>query len=117
VGLDIYLYTAEQAARNAAYDKAVEEWYGGEDGQSPHDKATDEERKAWSAAHSYTSYEDVASERYPGHLFNRRYLRSSYNGGGFNRAVPEMLGHADGDEERGSLYWIFEPMSREWDGG
>lgn len=61
----------------------------------------------------------VRSERYPDHLFNRRYLRSSYNGGGFNRAVPDFLSTADGGAypgQEGSLYWIFEPMGREWDG-
>lgn len=35
-------------------------------------------------------------------LFNRRYLRSSYNDGGFNRAVPELIGERGAD-----LYWVF----------
>jgi hypothetical protein len=120
MGLDIYLYTAAQAAQNAAHDKASEEWWAdGPDGRSPRDRATEDERKAWSAQYSYASYEDVPSEEFPGHLFNRRYLRSSYNGSGFNRAVPDLIGTSTSSEypnARGSLYWIFEPMGREWDG-
>lgn len=119
MGLDVYLHTAAQAAQNAAYDKACEEWWAeGADGESPRDRATEDERKAWSASYSYTSYDDVPSEEFPDHLFNRRYLRSSYNGGGFNHAVPDLLG-TSADEypnAKGSLYWIFEPMGREWDG-
>lgn len=69
--------------------------------------------------HDCILHDDVPSERWPDHLFNRRYLRSSYNDGGFNHAVPDLIGSA-GDKaypnERGSLYWIFEPMGREWDG-
>jgi hypothetical protein len=121
VGLDVYLYSSEQAAANAEYSKASDEAFAaGPDGKSPWDVMTDEEKAAWRQRYSYTTAQDVQSERYPGHLFNRRYLRSSYNGGGFNHAVPEMIGTA-GDSaqypnERGSLYWIFEPMGREWDG-
>lgn len=47
MGLDIYLYTAAQAAQNAAYDKASEEWYADdEDGKSPRDRATEDERSS-----------------------------------------------------------------------
>ncbi len=122
MGLDIYLYTAAQAAQNDAYDKASAALYAdGPDGKSPRDGMTDDEYKEWSAEHSYTPYEDVPSHAHPDHLFNRRYLRSSYNSGGFNHAVPEMLGSSGVDDakypnERGSIYWIFEPMGREWDG-
>lgn len=95
MGLDIYLYTATDAAQNDEY-------------------------KAWGERYSYAPHVDSPSERYPDHLFNRRYLRSSYNDGGFNHAVPEMLGTSGGKStypnERGSLYWIFEPMGRDWDG-
>lgn len=121
MGLDVYLYSSEQAAANAEYNKASDEVFAaGPGGKSPWDVMTDEEKTAWRQRYSYTTAQDVQSERYPGHLFNRRYLRSSYNGGGFNHAVPEMIGTA-GDSaqypnERGSLYWIFEPMGREWDG-
>lgn len=35
---------------------------------------------------------DVPSERWPEHLCNRRYLRSSYNAGGFNQVVGNLIG-------------------------
>ena len=44
------------------------------------------------------------SQAYPEHMFTPTYLRSSYNEGGFNTAVPILAGNADY-----SLYWIFEP--------
>jgi hypothetical protein len=56
---------------------------------------------------------DAPSSAYPDHICNRRYLRSSYNGGGYNSAVPDFLGDP---EKPGDLYWIFEPMGRTWDG-
>lgn len=120
MGLDISLYTAAETAGNEAYDRAWDEWHAeNSDGESPYDRASEEERKAWSATHSYVSSIDAPSELYPSHLFNRRYLRSSYNGSGFNNAVPDLIGtsiDAEHPNARGSLYWIFEPMGREWDG-
>lgn len=121
MGLDIYLYSVEQRRQNDAYEKASEEWYAeGPDGASPWDRATEDERSAWRAEHAYASSRDVPSERYPDHLFNRRYLRSSYNDGGFNHAVPDFLATTSSGtrypDHEGSLYWIFEPMGREWDG-
>jgi len=116
MGLDIYLYTAADAAQNDAHYAASEAFYGRDD----YDSIPEDEKKAIrEAMPPYSPHVAVPSERYPDHLFNRRYLRSSYNGGGFNHAVPEMLG-TSGEKEypngRGSLYWIFEPMGREWDG-
>lgn len=105
MGLDVYIYTRAQAEANAAYDKASEAFYEREDWPSEAERTA-----ARDALPSYESCDDVPSERYPDHLFNRRYLRSSYNGGGFNNAVPSLLGVDHG------LYWIFEPMGREWDG-
>lgn len=106
MGLDIYLYTAAEAAANDAHDAASNAFYERPD----YEKLTEDERRAaYKALPPYAPQTDVPSERYPEHLFNRRYLRSSYNGGGFNRAVPDFVG-ADH-----SLYWIFEPMKREWD--
>jgi hypothetical protein len=120
MGLDIYLYTAGQARQNAEYDEASEALHeGGPDGKSPRDKMSDEEYAAWRQRYSYSTKQDVPSEKYPDHLFNRRYLRSSYNGGGFNHAVPQFIGTGETAEypnQRGSLYWIFEPIGREWDG-
>jgi hypothetical protein len=120
MGLDIYLYTADQGVKNRIYNDASEALYTeGADGKSPRDRMTEDEYKAWGEQFSYTSYDDVPSNAYPDHLFNRRYLRSSYNSDGFNHVVPAMLatsGKATYPEACGSLYWIFEPMGREWDG-
>lgn len=101
MGLDVYLYTKAQAEAS----EASEAFYEREDWPSEAERVA-----ARDALPSYEGYTDVPSERYPGHLFNRRYMRSSYNGGGFNSAVPSMLGVDHG------IYWIFGPMGREWDG-
>lgn len=102
MGLDVYLYERAHEEANNAHSKAWDEWY-----ERFQDVAeADAEKVAAKAAiPSYESAADVPSERYPQHLFNRRYLRSSYNGGGFNRAVPDFL--ADQDV---TLNWIFEPV-------
>lgn len=117
MGLDISLYSKEHSAAMEAHEKAWDEVYN----SGRWERMSDEEKQAWRDANKWPSARrEHPSQRYPDHLFNRRYLRSSYNGGGFNHAVPEMLATA-GDKaeypnERGSLYWIFEPMGREWDG-
>ncbi|MEV1245179.1 hypothetical protein [Nonomuraea sp. NPDC049750] len=99
MGLDIYLYTRDQEQANNVHDKASEAFYEREDW------ASESERKAaLEALPPYATYEKVASEKYPDHLFGRRYLRSSYNGSGFNRAVPDMVG------KEHDLSWIFEPV-------
>ena len=96
MGLDVYLYTREQHEQDERYDALSERAYA--------DGVTVEQRKAILAeGPDWTRREDVPSERYPNHLFNRRYLRSSYNDGGFNRAVPEILG-----DESAGIYGIFE---------
>lgn len=115
MGLDIYLYTAEQQAASDAHDKAFDELYK----RKERGKLTEEQYDAaYKELPDYELASDVPSEKYPDHLFNRRYLRSSYNDSGFNHAVPEMLGESEGTypNQRGTLYWIFEPMGREWDG-
>jgi hypothetical protein len=107
MGLDIYLYTREQFEANERHDLASNAFYEWDD----YDSLSDDERNRLSAEiPEYKHYEDVPSARYPDHLFNRRYLRSSYNDGGFNRAVPDLTGTDHG------LYWIFAPLGREWDG-
>lgn len=107
MGLDIYLYSAADGAANKLYDEACDAFYGRDD----FDQLSEADREAIrKELPEYVPHADVPSERYPDHLFNRRYLRSSYNGGGFNRAVPDFVGEDHG------LYWIFEPMGREWDG-
>lgn len=99
MGLDVYLYTRAQNEASEKYDAAIEAFYDRQDWPSEEVKeAARKELPSWEG------HTDVPSERYPDHLFNRRYLRSSYNGSGFNRSVPDMVG-----EEHG-LYWIFEPV-------
>jgi hypothetical protein len=115
VGLDIYLYDKAQAEQNERHNVASTAFYE----RADYDSLTEEQKEAERAKiPAYAPWTTVPSERHPEHLFNRRYLRSSYNNGGFNHAVPEMLGTAKNDypDERGSLYWIFKPMGREWDG-
>lgn len=123
MGLDIYLNTRDEAAQNEAYNRASEELYEDQpDSKSKRDLMSDEEYAAWQEQYSFAPQVDVASERYPEHYWNRRYLRSSYNGSGFNHAVPQMLGDPRDEgrkypNEYGSLYWIFEPMGRDWPEG
>lgn len=116
MGLDIYLYTRDQARQNDEHSRASEAHYE----RTDYDTLSDEERRAaYEALPRYVGYDRVPSEVNPEHLFDRRYLRSSYNDGGFNHAVPQLLktsGEKEYPHERGSLYWIFEPMGREWDG-
>jgi hypothetical protein len=102
MGLDVYLYTREQREANDLHNRASSAYYGRPD----YDSLTEEQREALrSEIPPYASQTDIPSERYPEHLFNRRYLRSSYNGGGFNRAVPDFLGDKDA-----TLDGIFEPV-------
>jgi hypothetical protein len=107
VGLDIYLYNAADGSANKLHDDATNAFYD----DPAYEAWSESERKdRYDALPEYVSHTDVPSERYPDHLCNRRYLRSSYNAGGFNSAVPEYTGSDHG------FYWIFEPMGREWDG-
>lgn len=107
MGLDITLYSAAERTQD---DRHWAEWnalYDRKESGVIDDAEFDELVKAITP---HRGSSDKPSERYPEHLFDRRYLRSSYNDAGFNRAVLDFLG-----EDRG-LYWIFEPMGREWDG-
>lgn len=122
MGLDVYLYEREQQEATDAHSKAWEAWwekYGERDEADPAVKQSKLEHEMGISGHEtdcsecvkaaipeYSGSSDVPSEKYPDHLFNRRYLRSSYNGSGFDRAVPDFLG----DPGRGSLGWIFEPV-------
>lgn len=99
MGLDVYLYTKAQEEANAVHEKASDAYYEREDWPSEAEK-----EKAREALPPYEFVTSVPSQQHPDHLFNRRYLRSSYNGSGFERAVPEMVGQDHG------LYWIFEPV-------
>lgn len=115
MGLDIYLHTKDYAAASEARDRAWDEVY--DSGRWA--EMTDVEKEAWRAANPWPESGGAPSLNYPDHLFNRRYLRSSYNGTGFNHATPSLLGCPTDETypyQRGSLYWVFEPMGREWDG-
>jgi hypothetical protein len=103
MGLDVYLYTKAQQLQNEAHDREEREFYG-EDWEL-YDLKSDAEKEAFrnNRQYEYTCNTDVPAKAYPegNTLNNRRYLRSSYNGGGFNSAVPNYLGREAGYE------WMF----------
>lgn len=116
MGLDVYLYEKAHHEQNARHEA---EWIALYERQERGEITKAEREELDKTITRYISHVDVPSEAHPDHLFNRRYLRSSYNDGGFNHAVPDFLGTSADTEypaARGSLYWIFEPMGREWDG-
>ena len=49
------------------------------------------------------SFSNIDSDKYPKHTCGKGYLRSSYNSGGFNNVVSNLIGK--------DLYYIFEPDS------
>jgi hypothetical protein len=103
MGLDIYLLEKEVEERNNARDKAYEDLYT----RKEKDEITEEEYEVLRKdLPKFESYPEVASKAHPDFWMNRRYLRSSYNGGGFNYAVPELLG----DAEHQGFYTIFAPI-------
>lgn len=108
MGLDVYLYTKAEALQNEAHSKEETDFYGEE--WELYDLKTEEEKEEFRANRqfSWTSNTDVPSHAYPDEetLNNRRYLRSSYNGGGFNSAVPKYLGREC------SYEWMFEEAIR-----
>lgn len=66
MGLDIYLHTAEEARQNAEYNRASEEWYGGDDtpeGAAPYHKASKEERDERHREHSNATQQRLAESR------------------------------------------------------
>jgi hypothetical protein len=112
MGLDIYLYSKPEYEQNESHEQECNIlWNRKEKGEITESEFDDLYKQASPYVSAYTNGKERLSEKYPDHLFNRRYLRSSYNNGGFNRAVPDLLG------KESSLYWIFEPMGRDWDDG
>lgn len=103
MGLDVYLYTKAEQLQNEASTKEEEDFYGPE--WELYETKTEEERETFRANRqfSWVSNTDVPARAYPGEstLNNRRYLRSSYNGGGFNSAVSKFLGR------EATYEWIF----------
>lgn len=84
--------------------------YNGQDIEDDDDVEFDYE--TWKAVRDAAEEElgDAKSVTQPEHMFTKRYLRSSYNSGGFNSFVPTHLGsNAESD-----LYWVFEPLRTDW---
>lgn len=111
MGLDIYLYSRKERAEELAHEEGWEAAWAKHHDEESGDLKPDTTEEAWLAdkdsVPKSADVPSVTSERYPEHLFNRRYLRSSYNDTGFNKAVPDMLGR---DDKSGDLYWIFEAV-------
>lgn len=100
MGLDIYVYTKAEVEANRLHEEEENAFYGVEY-EIEH---TEEEKEHFrkNRKYNYIHYTDMPSKKYgDGTLCNRRYLRSSYNGGGFNSAVSQMLGRD------ASFDWIF----------
>lgn len=109
MGLDIYLYTSAEEHATNAREAAWEELYA----RFERGEITEDERTALvSDLPSYSGNTDVASQLHPDveNINNRRYLCSSYNEGGFNRAVPRFTGDDSTD-----YYSIFEPVIKDRD--
>lgn len=83
MGLDIYLHDGEDISPSY-----------------PENGTEDERRAYFEASRAYYAKTDAKSERFPEHVSGPRYLRSSYNDGGFNSVVGNLIGK--------DLYWIFE---------
>jgi len=109
MGLDISLYSLADVD---AYQKRYSVWDKDEAGNYPAETMTEEEKQAHLDANPVASGREVPSVEFPTHMCGRSYLRSSYNSGGFNRVVNQMLGTDHGD-----FYWIFEPLNRDWRSG
>lgn len=105
MGLDVYLYDKASHEQTERHEREWEELWERKDRGEITEAEYDQLRKTIT---QYASHAGAPSETNPGHLFNRRYLRSSYNEGGFNRVAENVAGH--------DLYWIFEPLGVEFDG-
>src|SRR5690606_10226374 len=96
MGLDIYTYTAEQHHKSSTFSAAEDAVW--EEYSELYDEDYDAFKEKLDAATEGLeddTYTDVPSKKYPEHLFSRRYLRSSYNGSGFDRAVPIFTGNPE----------------------
>ena len=105
MGLDVYLYEKAQYEQDERHEREWEALWERKDRGEITEAEYEEQRKTITQT---ASRGDVASDINPGHIFNRRYLRSSYNEGGFNRIAEDIGGHG--------LYWIFETLDVEFDG-
>lgn len=102
MGLDISLYSKAQADQNERHEKEWDELWERKSSGEITEEEYEVERKLITQ-YDYSSHSpETKSKTNPEHLFNRRYLRSSYNAGGFNSVAGNFGGH--------DLYWIFEPL-------
>lgn len=90
MGLDIYIHSRGYAEAAAKESALWEGWKEGDPTPEVEYPAEAPERK--SALH-------------PENICNPTYLRSSYNDGGFNNAVPKFL-----KDNSATLYGIFQPL-------
>lgn len=109
MGLDVYLYTKAEAENDRLHYEEEEAFYGKEYDIEHTEEEIEEFRK--NRKYSWQGSSDVSSKKYGGQtLCNRRYLRSSYNGGGFDSAVPQMTGN-----ENYTFDWIFGEVKEHQD--
>lgn len=102
MGLDIYTYTKVAQEASDAHDARWNMDSDSDESNNPFGKpyvqwSEDEKRQYRDESSALPGHQDVPSKDYPGNINNRRYLRSSYNAGGFNRVVPEVTGRNDLD--------------------
>lgn len=119
MGLDVYLYRYEDYARAKRIEKAQEKFdeklYNEIPGNT--DEAFEKrsaKKEEWAKKHELVkgkygwdlpgeSKIEIDSKKYPKHYFKVGYLRSSYNPGGINNILNNLLG------EKADLYYIFQP--------
>lgn len=116
MGLDIYLYryenfkkTTDLEAKREAFSEKV--WNKYEKYEQYSDAEKEECRKQvgeWDLKHGFKNHEheavksiEINSSKHPEHLFKIGYFRSSYNDGGINRILENLVGF--------DLYGIFNP--------
>lgn len=107
MGLDVSLYERKQAEQS---DKHWAEWealFARKEAGELTDEEWDVQRKLITPDSDRTRDAEVKSDTNPEHMFTRRYLRSSYNSGGFNSVAENFGGH--------DLYWIFEPLQMDFE--
>src|ERR1700749_2223295 len=102
MGLDIHLLDQDRRDYENAFDRQWKDFYERTAGM------TEQQRDVEAAKMPpYGPRPETYSRAHPDFWMGPRYLRSSYNGGGFNHAAPEILSIP---EDEGSFYWIFAPV-------
>lgn len=126
MGLDVYLYRYEDFAACTANESAAEKFSeatwervgAGAKYDALTERQKDEAReatKAYYAEHGLDEWGDdktnkqkieINSAKYPEHMFKIGYFRSSYNAGGFERVVGDLIGMG--------LHDVFNPDDDEY---